>query len=138
MADTLSISKSTLWKAGLGIFVMLIGLYFFGPFSPTGNVVEPTLTAAVSNNGEVQITTTLKNFKYTPDVITVNRGDKVFLTIINKDKINHALNMNQYGIGGSISALSTRTISFIAIETATNGHPISTCSHGERITINVI
>lgn len=49
---------------------------------------SPAATAAPSENGNHQtVTVTIDNMKFTPETITVNKGDKV--TFINKDIVAH-------------------------------------------------
>ena len=82
----------------------------------------------------------IKGFQYSPDTITVKKGSQVRLTIQNKDNVLHGLHLPQFGLVDSTPPLTTKTFSFIAIETTTNGQAVPTCSqeHGETLTINVI
>ena len=121
--------KST--KIGLGIFFVIVvaGFMFLGGDKAqiTGNVVG-------TGESFVEVTTTIKGLQYNPDTITLNEGDNVKLTVINKDSFGHAFNLKQFGITGSIRPGSTKTVEFIA--TKTNGQAIYTCSqeHGETLT----
>jgi len=128
--------KST--KIGLGIFVVILVVGFlvtqgnFKSSNPvTGNAV------VLGNPGEVvEVKTTIKNFKYEPDIITVKEGSFVRLTIENKDNVVHGLHLPQFGIVDSQPALATKTVEFKAIVTPTNGQAVPTCSqeHGETLT----
>jgi len=119
--------KSTLF--GLGIFIVVIigGFMFFG-----GNKVQTT--GNVVGDGFVEVTTTIKGLQYNPDTITLNEGDNVRLTVINKDNFGHAFNLKQFGITGSLQPNSQKTVEFVA--TKTNGQAVYTCSqeHGETLT----
>jgi len=123
------VENSTLF--GLGIFLVVIvgGFMLFGgdKTQTTGNVVGV-------GNGFVEVTTTIRGLQYNPDIITLNEGDNVKLTIINKDNFGHAFNLKQFGITGSLQPSSTKTVEFIA--TKTNGQAVYTCSqeHGETLT----
>ena len=121
--------KSTLF--GLGIFLVVVvgGFMFLGGDKTqiTGNVVG-------ASDGFVEVTTTIQGLQYNPDTITLNEGDNVRLTIINKDNFGHGFNLKQFGIIGSLQPSSTKTVEFIA--TKTNGQAVYTCSqeHGETLT----
>jgi len=117
-------------KIAFGVAVIVVGIFFF-----RGN-----LTGNAVSDGVVEITTTLQNFQYNPDTITVNKGSTVKLTIVNQDNVEHGLHLNQFGIVRGIPPYQTVTVEFIAVETATNGKEMQTCSqsHGETLTINVV
>ena len=121
--------KSTLFGIGIFVVIMVGGFMFFGGDEAqiTGNVVG-------TGNGFVEVTTTIQGSRYNPDTITLNEGDNVKLTIINKDNFGHAFNLKQFGITGSLQPSSTKTVEFIA--TKTNGQSVYTCSqeHGETLT----
>lgn len=129
--------KSTLFGFGMFIVVVVGGLMIFGGDSgtQTGNVI------AVGGIGEVvEVKTTIQGFQYNPDIITVKKGSIVRLVIDNKDSVIHGLHLPQFGIIDSIPANGLKTVQFNAIETATNGQAVPTCSqeHGEVLTINVV
>jgi len=146
MATSYTFKKSTLWKGTAAIFILLFfGSLFTGGFGfnsdsttngPTANVIAQR----PATPGVTEVTTTLQGFKYNPDTISVKKGDKVVLTIVNKDNVNHGLHLMQFGIMESIPPFVTKTVQFTAIETPTNGQAVPTCSqeHGETLTINVI
>ena len=121
--------KSTLF--GLGIFLVVVvgGFMFLG-----GDKTQITGNAIGTGNDFVEVTTTIQGLQYNPDTITLNEGDNVRLTIINKDNFGHGFNLKQFGITGSLQPSSTKTVEFIA--TKTNGQTVYTCSqeHGETLT----
>jgi len=96
---------------------------------------DPTITGNVVDQGEiVEVTTTIQGLRYNPDTISLNEGDTVRLTVINKDNFGHAFNLKQFGITGSLQPNSQKTVEFTA--TKTNGQAVYTCSqdHGETLT----
>jgi len=136
------VTKDTLWK--VATVILLILLISFGlkwGFPITSNAVKSADGNSVKSvDGIVEVTTTLKGFKYNPDVITVKEGETVKLTIVNKDDVSHGLHLMQFGVMESIPAGSTKKVEFVAKETPTNNEATPTCSeeHGETLTINVV
>ena len=127
----ITLNKSTLIVGVLGL-VLAISI-FTGGFDFTG-------AATSSGSGTTTVKTTIQNFEYSPDTFTVKEGEKITLTITNKDTVSHGLHLMQFGLMGSTPAGSTKTFEFVAKETSANGQAIPTCSqeHGETLTINVI
>ncbi len=67
------------------VVVAFAGIKIFGSFSPTGNVVQNT----VAQTGDVkEFNVKAFRFGYTPDEITVNKGDKVRINIENTDVLH--------------------------------------------------
>ena len=135
--EQISIKKSTIWKGAAVIAIIAIAFFLFqrgNADGPTGNFVAPSV------NGVTEITTTIQGFQYSPDTITVKRGDTVRLTIVNKDTVLHGLHLPQFGLVDATPGGATKTYEFQAVETSTNGQAIPTCSreHGETLTINVV
>ena len=118
------------------VFVLVGANWIMGNKSsaPTGN------TAFNGASDSIQINTVLKGFKYNPDSFTVKRGQQVTLTIKNEDGVNHGLHLPQFGVVSSIPKFTTKTVTFTAIETPSNGQAVPTCSqeHGETLTISVV
>jgi len=137
-SDTISVSKGQIQKYSVFIFlgiVLIGGFMIFNGKPTTGNVI------AIGGNGEVvEVSIAIQGFKYSPDTITVKKGSTVKLTIQNKDNVLHGLHLPQFGLVDSTPPLATKTFSFTAIETSTNGQAVPTCAqeHGETLTINVI
>jgi len=131
----IEIKKSNLWK-GLTVVlaVAVVFMFFKGNTGPTTNVI------AASDNGIVEVRTTLQNFEYNPDVITVKEGSKVRLVIDNRDSVDHGLHLPQFGVVRGLQPNAINTIEFIAVDSPTNGQAMPTCSqeHGEVLTFNVV
>ena len=135
--NNVSIKKSTLWKSGTVVLIVVLAFFVFkGNFGNgvTGNVV------AAGDNGVVEVSTVIQGFEYQPDTITVRKGSTVRLTIDNKDNVNHGLHLIQFGVMRSLEPRSKTVVEFIAKETPTNGQAVPTCSqeHGETLTMNVV
>jgi len=125
-------AKSTLWKIGGIAALIILAIFMFkagSNESPTGNfIAEEQVTL---------ITTTLQGYKYIPDTLTVNQGDRVKLTIINKDDVTHGLHLPQFGISESTPAKSTKTFEFVANERPVQGK-VPTCITGHDEILNII
>ena len=131
----MKIDKSVIFKGATIVAIALFAFFMFkgGNSTPTGNFVK-------SVDGLTEVTTTIQGFKYSPDIITVNKGDKVKLTIVNKDNVPHGLHLPQFGLVDGTPAGATKTFEFVAIEGSTNGQATPTCNkeHGETLTFNVV
>jgi len=143
----IKIRKSTL-KAFLAVMfvVSVITVFVTGGFGLTGNTVSTDGATKATDewprgaDGVVEVRTTIENFQYNPDVITVNKGDRIRLIIENKDNVVHGLNLPQFGIVDHQQPLNTKVVEFTAIVTQGNGQALRTCSeeHGETLTFNVL
>jgi heme/copper-type cytochrome/quinol oxidase subunit 2 len=94
----------------LGIILILAiayGVKSYMAGSAGGNVViEPT--------GETKsFVITAKKFSFTPDQITVNRGDNVKLSLTSADVV-HGFKLDGYGINKTLNPGETVTVEFIA------------------------
>jgi len=143
----ITIKKSTL-KVFLGVVFVasIVAAFVTGGFGLTGNTVSVDGVAKETEgwprgaDGVVEVRTTIQDFQYNPDVITVNKGDRIRLIIENKDNVVHGLHLPQFGIVDSQQPLNTKVVEFTAIVTQGNGQALRTCSleHGETLTFNVV
>lgn len=69
---------------------------------PTGNVVQVTLVAKKNN------------WRWEPENMKINAGDRIKMTVVNEDDYDHGLAIDGYGISQRMPALSTIAIEFIA------------------------
>ena len=94
------------------VLVALIGAGIaFRYFS--GDERKPLDTGIVR---EITITTKKDQWKFEPDDITVNQGDKIVLTIINEDIYDHGIAIDAFGVSERIPALGTIKVSFVATQ----------------------
>ncbi len=63
---------------------------------------------------EFTVHTQKGKWNFIPDIITVNEGDKVKLTIINEDEFDHGFAIDQFGVSQRIPAKGTVIINFTA------------------------
>lgn len=59
-----------------------------------------------------------EKFKFTPSILTVDKGDIVRLTITSKDA-DHGISIGDFGVSETIKAGTTKTVEFIADKTGT-------------------
>ncbi len=65
---------------------------------------------------EFTVTTEKDGWRFIPDLIEVNQGDTVKLTIINKDEYDHGFAVDAFGISQRIPAKETIHIEFVATQ----------------------
>ena len=94
------------------VLVLLIGggvaLRFF-----SGDEGKPLDTGIVR---ELTLTAKKDQWKFEPDDITVNQGDRVILTIVNEDDYDHGIAIDAFGVSERIPALGTITVQFVATQ----------------------
>ncbi|MDO8572556.1 MAG: cupredoxin domain-containing protein [bacterium] len=94
------------------VLVVLIGAgVAFRFFS--GDERKPLDTGIVR---EFTLTAKKDEWKFEPDDITVNQGDKVMLKIVNEDSYDHGIAIDAFGVSERIPALSTINIQFVATQ----------------------
>jgi len=120
-------------------FGLLIIVGCSGGTDTTGDIVKSG-SGVSSDNGVVEVSTVLQDFKYNPDTITLKEGSTVRLTVYNKDNVGHGFNLKQFGIFGSLQPNSQKTVQFVAVKDSSTGKATFSCtqSHGETITFNII
>ncbi|MBI1839018.1 MAG: cupredoxin domain-containing protein [Candidatus Colwellbacteria bacterium] len=69
--------------------------------------------------GEVKHVTIIakKNeWRFEPEIIDINRGDKVIATVVNEDDYDHGLAIDAFGVSQRMPANSTITVEFTATQ----------------------
>jgi plastocyanin len=70
--------------------------------------------AGGSGGGGVQVAVDAQNFQFTPSTITVKPGDKVTVTVSNKDAFEHNFSITELSVSQDAAANATQTVSFTA------------------------
>lgn len=100
------------------IFVILSSLLIFGCSQQT----ETTQSGEIKDSGEEtpikEFTITAKQWNFEPSVITVNKGDRVKITITSAD-VAHGFAISDYGVNKRIDAGKTEVVEFTADKTGT-------------------
>ncbi|TSC75760.1 MAG: Uncharacterized protein G01um101430_254 [Parcubacteria group bacterium Gr01-1014_30] len=78
----------------------------------------PEAAKPVATGVERQITISAKKnqWRFEPEVIEVDRGDKIILTMVNEDDYDHGIAIDAYGISQRMPANSTIKVEFIATQ----------------------
>jgi nitrite reductase (NO-forming) len=70
--------------------------------------------AGGSGGGGVQVAVDAQNFQFTPSTITVKPGDKVTVTVSNKDSFEHNFSISDLTVSQDVAANATQMVSFTA------------------------
>lgn len=70
--------------------------------------------ALTGETKEFVVFTQKGKWNFSPDIIVVNEGDRVHLTIINEDEYDHGFAIDQFGVSQRIPARGTVKIEFVA------------------------
>lgn len=65
---------------------------------------------------EITVVAEKNHWNFVPENIEANRGDKVILTVINKDDYDHGIAIDAYGISQRMPANQTIKVEFIATQ----------------------
>ncbi len=65
---------------------------------------------------EVTIVADKNEWRFTPEVIEADRGDRIKMTIVNEDEYDHGIAIDAYGISQRMPANETVKIEFVATQ----------------------
>lgn len=74
---------------------------------------QPVTTGAERN---ITIIAEQNKWRFSPEAIEINRGDKVMMTVINEDEYDHGIAIDAYGISQRMPAKSTIKVEFTATQ----------------------
>lgn len=113
------------------IIVVLAGLYYFSSASkPANNNISSNVSAGTGSNqqnlqDEIVLNLDAKRWQFTPDVISVKRGQRVKIIVNNTDTI-HGINLPDFNAVGdnSVEFLADKTgeFTFYCKNFCGNGH----------------
>ena len=95
------------------IFGLIIGGGFFYSKFIKSEESKPIETGAVKN---FTMVAKKNEWRFVPDQIEVEQGDKVNITITNEDGYDHGMTIEAFGINQRIPARSTIKVSFVATQ----------------------
>lgn len=95
------------------IFVLVIGGGFFYDRFIKSDASKPIETGVVK---EFTITAKRNEWRFVPEEIEVEQGDRINLTVTNEDDYDHGLAIEAFGISQRIPANSTIKVSFVATQ----------------------
>jgi cytochrome c oxidase subunit II len=97
---------------GIVMVVIIVGGVAYKKFARPKDVT-PVLTGQTK---QFTITSQKDKWNFIPEMIEVNRGDKVVLTVVNQDNYDHGIAIDAYGVSQRMPANSTITIEFVATQ----------------------
>jgi plastocyanin len=74
---------------------------------------KPVVTGIVR---EMKIVADKDEWRFTPEELIVDRGDKVVLTVVNEDEYDHGIAIDAFGISQRMPALETIKVEFVATQ----------------------
>ena len=100
------------------IILIIIGAFIVGGglayrvFLPPKEA-KPVVTGAVR---EITIIAKKNEWRFQPEEVEINRGDKVIATVINEDDYDHGIAIDAFGVSQRIPAKSAVKIEFTATQ----------------------
>ena len=71
---------------------------------------RPVVTGVVR---EVTVTTGVDQWKFFPEFLEVDQGDKIIMTLINEDSYDHGIGIDAFGVSQRMPANSTIKVEFV-------------------------
>lgn len=96
---------------GFVVIILIVGVIYRAYFLPEES--KPVESGVVR---EITIVAKKNNWRFLPELIEVNRGDKIILTLVNEDDYDHGLAIDAFGITQRMPANSTVKTEFIATQ----------------------
>jgi len=96
---------------GIIILIMIGGVAYRTFLLPESS--RPVVTGEIR---EITIVASKNHWEFNPDVIEVNRGDKVILTLINEDDYDHGVAIDAFGVAQRMPAGETITLDFVVTQ----------------------
>ena len=116
-----------IWIIIVGVFVIGGGIVYRLAF--LGSEDKPVSTGVVR---EFTVVAKKDEWRFLPEEIEINRGDRVIMTVINKDSYDHGIAIDALGVSQRMPANSTIRVEFVA--TQAGGFPFYCsvpCGEGE-------
>ncbi|MDP3795131.1 MAG: cupredoxin domain-containing protein [bacterium] len=98
--------------------LILIGAFIVGGGIVYRNFLLPERLVPVTTGKtrEVTIIAEKDEWRFTPETIEAERGDKIIATIINEDDYDHGIAIDAFGISQRMPALSTIKVEFVVTQ----------------------
>lgn len=100
------------------LILIIVGVVLIGGGVIYSKFIAPESSAPVTTGKvkEFTIVSEKDKWNFVPEDITVERGDKVILTIINEDSYDHGIAIDAFGISQRMPAKSTIKVEFVATQ----------------------
>jgi heme/copper-type cytochrome/quinol oxidase subunit 2 len=95
----------------IGVLIMGGGIVYRTYFLPES--ARPVETGKVR---EITITSQKDRWNFVPEVIEVERGDRIMLTVINEDDYDHGIAIDAFGVSQRMPANSTIKVEFVVTQ----------------------
>jgi plastocyanin len=96
---------------GIILLILIAGVVYRARFLP-----EELKPVATGKTREITVVASKNRWVFDPDVIEVNRGDKVILTLINEDDYDHGIAIDAFGIAQRMPAGETIILDFVVTQ----------------------
>lgn len=98
--------------------LILIGVFIIGGgvFYRTYLLPEASRPVETGKIREITITSQKDRWNFMPEIIEVDRGDRIILTIVNEDDYDHGIALDAFGISQRMPANSTIKIEFVVTQ----------------------
>lgn len=93
------------------MLILIAGVVYRARFLP-----EELKPVATGKTREITVVASKNRWVFDPDVIEVNRGDKVILTLINEDDYDHGIAIDAFGIAQRMPAGETIILDFVVTQ----------------------
>lgn len=65
---------------------------------------------------EITVTAVKNQWRFDPETVEVDRGDKIVMTVVNEDDYDHGIAIDAFGISQRMPARSTIKVEFVATQ----------------------
>ena len=96
---------------GVGALIVSGGILYRVFLLPEAS--KPVTTGKVR---EITITAKKDEWRFIPEVIEVERGDKIIATIINEDDYDHGISIDAFGVSQRMPAKGTIKVEFVVTQ----------------------
>jgi len=96
---------------GLALLIIIGGVVYQQVLRPESS--NPITTGKVR---EVTIIAKKDEWRFVPEIVEVDQGDKIIATVINEDDYDHGIGIDAFGISQRMPANSTITFDFVVTQ----------------------
>lgn len=96
---------------GLGVLIFVVGVIYRTYFLPEES--KPKETGVVR---EFTVIAKKNEWRFIPEIIEVDRGDRLIMTFINEDDYDHGIAIDAFGINQRMPANSTIKVEFVVTQ----------------------
>ena len=98
------------------IWIILVLLVAGGMFYRTFLLSEEDKPVTTGVVREVTVLAKKDQWRFEPEVIEANQGDKVVMTLINEDAYDHGIGIDAFGVSQRLPANSTIKVEFVVTQ----------------------